>query len=265
MDILSIKTILAEKANEVNHVAAAMRHRLEKRSSGSLRIKRVNGNLRYFEKNGPSLKYVSPKKRDLIKELQEYSYWEKLYATAMNESSVLQEILGKLDEMSDYDSVFAEIPDEERDMIVPYKPGVSKHELEEWMNPANWTKVVMPHDNCYTTANGEKVRSKSEVIIADRLKLQEIPYHYEYMKIIDSEKFWFPDFKVINKRTGVEYYWEHFGRMDNPEYCEKTMSKLEKYSENGIYMGKNLIVTMETSNHVLNTQYVDEMIRQYLI
>jgi len=68
----------------------------------------------------------------------------------------------------------------------------------------------------------EKVRSKSEVIIADRLFINAIPYEYERGLIVkipktaecpETEMVWNPDFRVLNVRTGKEYIWEHFGRM----------------------------------------------------
>ena len=95
----------------------------------------------------------------------------------------------------------------------------------------------------FKTKRGEYVRSKSELIIADRLFDAGIPYHYE---VACERKKWiisYPDFLVLNPRTKKEYYWEHFGMMGDPTYLEQTLGKIEKYARYGITLGNNLIAT----------------------
>ena len=58
---------------------------------------------------------------------------------------------------------------------------------------------------------------------------------------------------------------EHFGMMDNPEYCNKAIKKLEDYAKNGIYQGKNLLVTYETSQYPLNMKVVENMLREFVL
>lgn len=60
----------------------------------------------------------------------------------------------------------------------------------------------------YYTMKNERVRSKSEKIIADELYMQKIPYKYELPiqlenrgRIIEI----YPDFTAINKRTGKKW------------------------------------------------------------
>lgn len=95
----------------------------------------------------------------------------------------------------------------------------------------------------FKTKRGEYVRSKSELIIADRLFDAGIPYHYE---VACERKNWiisYPDFLVLNPRTKKEYYWEHFGMMGDPTYLEQALGKIEKYARYGITLGNNLIAT----------------------
>ena len=76
---------------------------------------------------------------------------------------------------------------------------------------------------------------------------------------------YYPDFTVLNKRTRKIYYWEHLGRLGDPEYCFDTLIKLEDYSDNGILLGKNLILTFESQKMPLYTANVDRLIKQFLI
>ena len=120
----------------------------------------------------------------------------------------------------------------------------------------------------YLTARGERVRSKSEIIIADTLFRLKIPYRYEYplnLKNTKGEKLTlYPDFTCLNLRTRREFYWEHFGMMDNSEYSENVVQKLHLYEQNGIIPGKNLIITMETSTIPINTKQIELLAKSYL-
>lgn len=108
------------------------------------------------------------------------------------------------------------------------------------------------------------MRSKSEKILADKLYAMNIPYVYEIPLYLRGYGDVRPDFMVLNKRTRKEYYWEHLGMMDDREYCEKTIRKIECYEKNGIFPGKNLLLTYETEMHPLNGRVVEEIIREYL-
>jgi len=129
-----------------------------------------------------------------------------------------------------------------------------------WDNPAEMKTY-------YKTPAGLKVRSKSEYIIAESLRTAGVPFHYE--KQLDSSfgirSGMYPDFTCLNKRTGNTYYWEHFGLMDDPKYCSDAIQKIQNYAARGYYLGTSLIVSFETSKMPVRTNYIDEMIQQYLI
>ena len=60
------------------------------------------------------------------------------------------------------------------------------------------------------TSDGRRVRSKSELIIAEVLISMGIPFRYEYPKTI-GKILVHPDFTCLNVRTRKEFIWEHFG------------------------------------------------------
>ena len=114
------------------------------------------------------------------------------------------------------------------------------------------------------TAKGERVRSKSEVMIADLLNKETIPYRYEYPLYLKGFDLVYPDFTVLNVKKRKEIYWEHFGMMDDSEYVEKAMKKITVYAQNGIFPGINLIVTFETRKTPLNQKMAMLVIKEYL-
>ena len=52
--------------------------------------------------------------------------------------------------------------------------------------------------------------------------------------------------------------------MDNPDYADLTVKKLKVFNENKIFLGKNLIITMESSATPLNSRQVENLINEYL-
>ena len=138
----------------------------------------------------------------------------------------------------------------------------------QWLNVTWQGLPFLPDAPVHTTIKQERVRSKSEVLIADALARHGVPYRYEYPLILKGtakSKTLYPDFMCLNVRTRQEFYWEHFGLMDSPEYAKNAAGKLRLYTENGIFPGRNLIITMETQTEPLSTQTIDLTIKQYLV
>lgn len=142
----------------------------------------------------------------------------------------------------------------------------------------SWTGRPFASDAPYIcTARGERVRSKSEVIIADTLFRYNIPYRYEFpitLKRSNSDDIrrdfgssitLYPDFLCLNTRTRTEFYWEHFGLMDSTEYSNNAAGKLRLYTENGILAGRNLIITMETQTEPPSIKALEKLIEEFLL
>lgn len=114
----------------------------------------------------------------------------------------------------------------------------------------------------HKTARGELVRSKSEVIIANALYHHKLDYCYEPELVLDG-KIKRPDFKIEDADTGVTWYWEHCGMMDDPKYKKNWEDKKAFYKKNGIIEGENLIVTYD-ENGSIDSQKVERIIEEKL-
>ena len=113
------------------------------------------------------------------------------------------------------------------------------------------------------TERGERVRSKSEKIIADKLYMLGIPYRYEYPVMFPGNIRIYPDFTILKMPERKEVYLEHFGMMDDAEYVGNVMYKLDTYEKNGIYPGEGLFFTHETGKSPLNTRTLDKMLKAW--
>lgn len=53
--------------------------------------------------------------------------------------------------------------------------------------------------------------------------------------------------------------------MDNPDYVEKAIYRINAYLKNGYVIGETLILTFETEAQPLNTREVERLIRHYFL
>ena len=207
--------------------------------------------------------YIPKKNTKLISGLAQKDYDEKVIKAAMQEIKAIDAYLSTCGKVEP-EKVYEELHEARRALVIPITETDemfrSRWESEEYVsNPYAFDSSE------YFTWKGERVRSKSEIIIADSLAKADIPYRYEKPLYLNDAGTIYPDFTVLNLRLRKEYYWEHFGIMDDPEYAEKAIRKLSSYYANGIYPGDRLILTWETSNIHLNVRQIKELIEHYFM
>ena len=88
--------------------------------------------------------------------------------------------------------------------------------------------VFLDEKLIYLTENGDLVRSKSEWIIADKLKAAGIKYQYEQPLVLDGVER-LPDFTIRDEDAGTVWYWEHNGMLSDDEYKKRWQRKEAAY------------------------------------
>lgn len=116
----------------------------------------------------------------------------------------------------------------------------------------------------HKTISGNLVRSKSESLIDMLLYTHKIPFRYKCALQLGDITL-YPNFTIRHPYTGHIFYWEHFGRMDDPTYCKNTYNKLQLYSSHRIIPSIHLITTYETQEYPLSTHTVEKVIQQYFL
>lgn len=125
-----------------------------------------------------------------------------------------------------------------------------------------WAREKYPKNNSFLqncihrTPTGIYVRSKSERDIAVGLYDWQLPNQHD-RKFYFENRVVSPDFTIRHPVSGLLILWEHFGRMDDPEYVQKTYEKLDLYMRHGFFPGENLIVTFEDSRHPLTPERIE--------
>ncbi len=165
----------------------------------------------------------------------------------------------KIDQLLSDSSPYAEL-------LTGYSKNFQSNVLttETWKNESFQTNPAHPEHLLHKSLSGEKLRSKSEVIIANALFMNHIPYRYE-CELNLGEVSLYPDFTILHPVTHELYYWEHFGLMHNPDYRNNTSQKLKLYIENRIYPSEHLITTFESDTLPLDSERIQHLIEQFFL
>ena len=150
-----------------------------------------------------------------------------------------------------------------QDLLRPFFTPLSQ-ELQEWISTPYEHCPRHPEHLIHKTISGNLVRSKSEALIDMVLYTHKIPFRYECALQLGDITI-YPDFTIRHPRTGIIYYWEHFGLMDDPVYCKSACSKLQLYITNGIIPTIQLITTYETANVPLSSSEIEKIVEHYFL
>lgn len=260
----TVEAILREEVCELEKIVEQSEKRLQTAPIGFLRIKRKRGGVEYYYKNADvgseHGRYLKKSEKDLAKEIAQRGYDENVIKNAKERICAIHRFLDKYEKTS-LKKLYQKTNPCRRELI--HAPVISDDEfIKRWQAVEYIGKVFTDHDQEIVTERGERVRSKSEKIIADKLYSLGISYRYEYPLVLAGNVKVHPDFTILRMPEREEVYLEHFGMMDNEHYVDNAMYKLSTYEKNGIYLGVNLFVTYETSKRTLNTRALDEMIRK---
>ena len=227
----------------------------------------------YCKTDGKPRMYIKRSEDDIAKRLAQKEYEQKVYKMAKHDIAILDKI-EKLHYRDDYFCINQKLTVAKQNIVTSYIYDNAVY-AETWENKQKAIKDNKQDSRVYAlgdeeedaimTEKGEIVRSKSEKIISDKLYMLGIPYVYEFPLNLNGIGYIRPDFYVLNVRTREAFYWEHFGMMDDSDYSEKAIKRIESYEKNKIFPGRNLILTYETSNHPINNKTIDEIINEYLI
>ncbi len=137
--------------------------------------------------------------------------------------------------------------------------------IAQWQAYEYEKKPFRDNDTEFYTDLGERVRSKSEIIIANTLLKMKIPYRYECPLRLQNGVWIYPDFTVLRMRDRRELYLEHLGMMDDLTYCESAMRRITQYEMNGLYPGDRLLLTHETRREPLNLKLLERILEFYIL
>ena len=267
-----IREILLQLEADILKMIHEAEHAENNQITGHLRISNVKGRARFYHKytdeNGQKHShYISPANNaELITNLAQRSYDKAFLKTAYRQLSAVRTALKDINENS-LINVFSLLHNERKKLITPYVPDDELF-IRNWENDSYAPGYFSNKIPEIYSERGERVRSKSEKIIADKYNM--MGFHYKYEKplfLTDKTNFVTvrPDFTVLNVRKRKQYYHEHLGKMDDPKYVRRNIYKLRLYEKNGIFIGDQLFLTLESSEQPLDMNHFELMIKHYLL
>jgi hypothetical protein len=92
----------------------------------------------------------------------------------------------------------------------------------------------MTEAHIHRSDRGDMVRSKSELLIANKLHERLIDYVYEQPLQLSEGRTRVPDFTIYDRDHGVTYYWEHLMALNDSTYREHCDRNRSEYISAGI-------------------------------
>lgn len=259
-----VREFAMKRIEELDDIIKKVEQALNRAPAGSLRVSSSKTRVQYYrvDENYPRDGKYLKKDNPLIRRLAQKDYDLRVLSAAKEERDALirgNELYPEILAEDCYD----QLSEERKKLVKPLEKNGDQF-VQRWLNVAYQKKGFREGDSFFITDNGERVRSKSELIIANTLKRMEIPYRYEYpLKLLDGRVI-YPDFLALNVRKKKEMIWEHFGMMDDGAYSEKAIRKIRSLQESGYFPGDKMIMTFETSKQPLDTAELRTAIRTYL-
>ncbi|MGN0404153.1 MAG: hypothetical protein ACI4F1_02910 [Bariatricus sp.] len=261
-----VKDLLQARKSFLLQVKEEKEEALRKVPEGSLRVCSHGKRTQYYHRNDPkdfNGVYIRSKDIELAKELAQKDYDRRVLRAIEKEVDAIDKYFGDYPAVN-IEHVYDSLHIERQKLIKPIRKSDQQF-LQDWESVEYRGKEFDEKMPEFYTAKGERVRSKSEVIIADTLCREGIPYRYEYPLYLRGTGRIYPDFTTLNLRMRKEILWEHLGMMDDFEYAEKAIQKIGVYERNGIFPGEGLILTYETKKQPLNSKTIMLMVQHYLL
>ncbi len=204
-------------------------------------------------------RYLKKEERSLAEKLVCKDYADRLIRRIDKELRLISTYMQTL-ECENPNNVYEMLIKQRQKIVQPILLSPEQY-AERWMKQAYEANPAFSDQRLYETKRGEKVRSKSELMFANLYHELDIPYRYESKLTLRDGTVRYPDFTLLDVRHRRFVFHEHFGLMDDTEYREACLRKLDLYRRNGVYLGVNLIATFEGKGSELNMREIRQMMR----
>ncbi len=265
----NVRPLAQKLENEISTLIESLKSKLKKAPEGRLRISMRGGAVRYYHVTSPENSvgvYISSAATPLVQRLAQKEYDKDVLVVLERQLKCVRKFLKEY-HPEKIAELYERLHPARKALVTPvYLP--DEEYVKRWNAVEYQGKPFDEDAPVHVTSRGERMRSKSEVLIAETLIRLGIPYRYEYpLKLKKSRKVVVvhPDFTCLNVRTRQEFIWEHYGMVDNQEYSSNMVSKWKLYVENDYLEGKNLISSYELSDLPLSIDDVEQKAKLWLL
>ena len=257
----SVRDTLKERYALISMTVKNIENSLSLLPEGFIVSRKQNRKTFYCQATGKAKeRYISKNDTVLIKALIQKGYLKAVLKSAKRELAALEKMIKAYpDDLPE--EQFDKLPEDRKLIATPIILGNEK-DARKWMDAPYTRKPFKKGSPVFMTMRGERVRSKSEMIIADRLYAAGIPYRYECPLMVGN-KVIHPDFSMLRMSDGKVIYHEHCGKMDDPGYVDDLVDRVNNYNQAGIIQGDRLTFSFETAANPLDVRLIEKLINQY--
>ena len=256
-----LQTKIKQEYHRLNSRIQQISHQLKSLPEGKLTYSQTGKYCKWYQSTPQGRTYIPKSNRSFAEQLALKTYLSHQLEEYTSERNTIKHYLNhhKSSQTSQQlltNPVFNEL-------LKPYFKPLSQ-ELEEWANaPFQSNPYPLPL-NAPTSSSGHKLRSKSELLIDMALYSNKIPFRYDCALYLGDDVI-YPDFTIRHPKTGEYFYYEHFGKADDPKYSHNIGERIQRYISHGIIPGINLILSFETSYQPLDVVQLNETLHKYFL
>lgn len=226
-------------------------------------VKHANTYQYYRAFPGGKRTYIRKEQLPQVQQVLQRSYDIAVYERLQKIERKLK-LMMKQEKLFDVDHEYNKLCQGKRDLIEPIKQTGEMYAVE-WLAQHPGQQNTYPETTTFITNRGERVKSKSEKILADLFEKHGIPYSYEPAVQLSNGARVYPDFALLNVRERKTIYWEHLGLVDDERYASRNWAKIYEYEKVGIELGNNLIISIESDTMPLNIKQIESRIKRMLL
>lgn len=254
MKVEILKDSIVAINNQLNYID----EKLKKCPAGKIICARNGKYSKWYVVKNKKSHYLPKSERNRAIKLATKKYYETQKKELLLEKKCIEKIISYYDKQKYNSEDILQRDSPYRDLIFA---GTGRKDPLVWINEKYDSNLNYPETLKYKTKAGHKVRSKSEMIIANLLFENDIPYRYECKLALGGIDI-YPDFTILCPKSGKTIYWEHFGLADNSEYMRKALNKIQTFHNNGFYPEEHLIMTFETAANPLDIEDVARIVEK---
>lgn len=260
---------LADKLKEYQLRLAREQKILRKMPEGKLLVQKNRAGFQFIHETNKSgygekdcrIRTSIGKDKNMIYKLARKKSLEISTDLLLHEIDTIKRHLKKHVEPS-YSNILSMLPKHMQSLpLEAFFPELKMH--RDWASADYKINTYKNEEKIHITSRGQRMRSKSEVFIAEKLYQFGIPFRYD--ELIYFEGRWYsPDF-TFPEINGKKWYWEHCGMMSDLFYRSDNQRKIAQYERMGITPWDNLIITYDTVDGGINLAVIESEIKSKLI
>lgn len=222
----------------------------------------------YYQRQTPEgRKYLGTGENEIVKSIKKAKYISCELDMINADIKLLTKLLKDYRMISD-EAIDRQLPKVYRLQSLDYYenlPDAGK----EWMRRKEAEKAEYgpwhPEGLIHTVSNGIKVRTKSEMAIAEILLRNGIPFVYELPHVLKNGKIVHTDFTILSTIDyKTEILLEHEGSMADPGYRDKHAWRVENYYLSGYVPNVNIFFTYDGMNGSVDGESIQRIVDGWL-